>query len=244
MATTTRTAAEPTPRSAIPPLENGDRLSRDEFERRYDAMPELKKAELLEGIVYMASPVSHQGHGKPQFDLISWLGWYRAHTPGVEGGDNGSIRLDLGNMPQPDAFLIVRPECGGQVRISDDDYIEGAPELVAEVASSSVSYDLHIKLQVYQRNGSREYLAWRVRDHAFDWFVLRDGRYERLPLTPEGHYRSEAFPGLWLDPGALIRGDIAALIQVLHQGLATPEHAAFVEKLRQAAPQRPEGGRS
>jgi Uma2 family endonuclease len=181
MATTTQTNADPIAASRIPPLENGDRLSRAEFERRYDAMPDLKKAELIEGIVYMASPISHQGHGKPQFDLISWLGLYRASTPGVEGGGNGSIRLDLGNMPQPDAFLIVRPECGGQVRISDDDYIEGAPELVAEVASSSVSYDLHIKLQVYQRNGSHEYLAWRVRDHAFDWFVLRDGRTSACP---------------------------------------------------------------
>lgn len=244
MATTTQRAVEPILQSTIPLLENGDRLSRAEFERRYDAMPDLKKAELIEGIVYMAPPVSHQGHGKPQFDLIGWLGLYCAQTPGVEGGDNGSIRLDLSNMPQLDAFLMVQPERGGQVRISKDDYPEGAPELVAEVGSNSVSYDLHIKLQVYQRNGSREYLAWRVRGQAFDWFVLREGRYDRLPLTPDGYYQSEIFPGLWLDPGALIQGDMTAVIRVLQQGLATPEHAAFVEQLRKVDPQRPEGGRS
>ncbi|MEO6810878.1 MAG: Uma2 family endonuclease [Isosphaeraceae bacterium] len=243
MATSTRSTADPIAGSWIPPLENGDRLTRAEFERRYDAMPNLKKAELIEGIVYMSSPASHQGHGKPRFDLIGWLGLYRAGTPGIEGGDNGSIRLDLDSMPQPDAFLIVRPELGGQVRISDDDYVEGAPELVAEVASSSVSYDLHVKLRLYQRNGSREYLAWRVRDHAFDWFVLREGRYERLPMTLEGYYQSEVFPGLWLDPAALIRGDMAKVIQVAREGLATPEHAAFVETLRQAAPKGSEGGR-
>src|SRR3954454_9356608 len=144
----------------VPYLENGDHLTRAEFERRYDAMPHLKKAELIEGVVYMPSPVRYKHHSRPHFDLIGWLAQYRAATPGVEGGDNGSIRLDLDNMPQPDAFLMVLPECGGQARISDDDYVEGAPELVAEVASSSVSFDLHQKLQVYRRSGVREYAVW------------------------------------------------------------------------------------
>ena len=110
---------------AIPPLENGDRLTRAEFERRYDAMPDLKKAELIEGEVYMPSPVRHGRHSHPHTRLVTWLGNYETDTPGVEAGDNGSIRLDLDNEPQPDAFLIIRPEHGGQARISEDDYIEG-----------------------------------------------------------------------------------------------------------------------
>jgi Uma2 family endonuclease len=205
-------------------------LTRPEFERRYQAMPGLKKAELIEGVVFMPSPVGFRRHGNPHFDLIGWLGIYSGTTPGVVGGDNTSIRLDLDNMPQPDIVLMVLPSHGGQARISDDDYIEGAPELIAEVASSSVSYDLHDKLKVYRRNGVREYIVWRVQDQALDWFVLREGAYERLPLV-EGVHRSEAFPGLWLDPAALIRGDRAAVAQVLDQGLATPEHAAFVAQL-------------
>ena len=111
----------------IPPLENGDRLTRAEFERRYDAMPELKKAELVEGEVYMPSPVRHGRHSHPHTRLVAWLANYETDTPGVEAGDNGSIRLDLDNEPQPDAYLIIRPEQGGQARISEDDYIEGAP---------------------------------------------------------------------------------------------------------------------
>ena len=119
--------AEAAANGAIPPLENGDRLTRAEFERRYDAMPALKKAELIEGEVYMPSPVRYGRHSQPHSRLGTWLGIYELDTPGVEAGDNGTIRLDLDNEPQPDAFLIIRPERGGQARISEDDYIEGAP---------------------------------------------------------------------------------------------------------------------
>src|SRR5712692_1524440 len=122
--TTRRPASQPqAPATAtIPPLENGDRLTRAEFERRYDAMPHLKKAELLEGVVYVPPPVSFDEHGGPHFDLITWLGLYRIATPGVRGGDNASLRLDLDNEPQPDAFLLVLPTHGGQARLSKDGY--------------------------------------------------------------------------------------------------------------------------
>ena len=150
----------------LPPLENGDRLTRDEFERRYEAMPHLKKAELIEGVVYVPSPVRYRHHGAPHAHLISWLGQYAAGTPGVEVSDNSTVRLDLDNEPQPDALLLIDPTCGGQARFSSDDYIEGSPELVAEVASSAVSYDSHTKLHVYRRHGVREYLVWRVLEQA------------------------------------------------------------------------------
>jgi hypothetical protein len=218
----------------VPPLQPGDRLTRPEFERRYDAMPEVKKAELIEGVVYMPSPVTVEEHGAPHFDLITWLGLYRATTPGVQGGDNSTLRLDWDNDPQPDGFLRILPEYGGQSRTSPDGYVEGAPELAAEIAASSVSYDLHDKLNAYRRNGVREYVVWRVWDKEIDWFVLRDGRYERLPLTPTGLHQSEVFPGLWLDPAALLRGDLAHVLQVLQQGLASPDHAAFKQRLQQA----------
>ena len=217
---------------AVPALENGDRLTRTEFERRYDSMPHLKKAELIEGVVYVPSPVRHRQHGSPHAQLISLLGQYTANTPGVEVGDNSSVRLDLDNEPQPDALLFIDPACGGQVRISDDGIIEGAPELVAEVASSSVSYDLHAKLHVYRRNGVCEYIVWRVLEQAVDWFVLRDGQYERMSLDAQGLVHSEVFPGLWLDPAALIRGDLATVLAVVQQGLTSPEHSTFVARLR------------
>ena len=218
----------------IPPLENGDRLTRAEFERRYEAMPGLKKAELIEGEVYMPSPVRHGRHSHPHSWLVAWLVIYEMDTPGVEAGDNGSVRLDLDNEPQPDGYLIVLPEHGGQARISEDDYIEGAPELVAEVASSSASYDLGKKRDAYRRNGVREYVVWRVLDRQVDWFVNREGRFELMPPSADGILRSTVFPGLWLDPNALVRGEKTRVKAILQQGLDSAEHADFVARLERA----------
>jgi Uma2 family endonuclease len=225
-------AKPPTAPPNPPPLEAGDHLTREEFERRYEAMPHVKKAELIEGVVHMPSPVRFDQHGRQQGDLITWLGTYRAFTPGVLIGDNTTVRLDLDNEPQPDALMLIEPALGGTVLISDDGYIEGSPELVAEVSASSVSIDLHTKLRVYRRNRVQEYLVWRVQDQIVDWFVLRNSQYDLLTSNAAGVYQSEVFPGLWLDVAALMRADLAAVLQVLQRGLASPEHAAFVAKLQ------------
>ncbi len=232
---TTATSHEAVPREGsrrIPPLRSGDHLTRDEFERRYQAMPHVDKAELIEGVVYMPSPVSAEDHGEPHFDFITWLGVYRARTPQVRGGDHATLRLDLDNEPQPDGYLRLLPEYGGQARLVDG-YVTGAPELIVEIAASSASYDLHEKLHAYRRNGVREYVVWRVWDEIIDWFVLRSGRFEQLALA-DGIYRSEVLPGLWLEPAAVLRGDLARVLEVLQQGLASPEHAAFVTALQKA----------
>jgi Uma2 family endonuclease len=217
------------------PLEPGDRLTRAEFERRYDAMPQLKKAELIEGVVYMPSPVRYRHHGLPTRFLSTWLGTYQAATPGIGGGDNSTIRLDLDNEPQPDLCLFIDPLFGGMVRITADDYLEGALDLAVEVASSSASYDLNVKLDVYRRNGIQEYLVWRVLDGAIDWFQLGEGQYHRQSPGADGFLHSAVFPGLWLDPAALLAADLARVLAVLQTGTASPEHAAFVAKLAASA---------
>jgi Uma2 family endonuclease len=157
---------------------------------------------------------------------------YRFATPGVLIGNNGSIRLDLDNMPQPDLFLRIDPARGGRTRTSADGYVEGAPELVAEIATSSVSIDLHAKLKVYRRNGVKEYIVWRTLDQALDYFILHDGDYDRLAADASGVHRSEVFPGLWLASPALLACDLVTVQRVLMQGLAAPEHAAFVQQLQ------------
>jgi Uma2 family endonuclease len=231
MALSIKTAESVIPPNSLPPLENGDRLARAEFERRYHAMPQLKKAELIEGIVYMPSPVRHQLHGRPHSQLIGWLALYEVGTPGVQVGVNSTVRLDLDNEPQPDAILLIDPARGGQTRLSADGYVEGAPELVVEVAASTASYDLHAKLNVYRRSGVQEYVVWRVQEQAIDWFVLREGRYERLSPDAGGRLRSTVFAGLWLDPAALLRHDVTTVLAVVQQGMASPEHAALVARL-------------
>jgi Uma2 family endonuclease len=218
----------------IPPLKQGDLLSRDEFERRYDAMPHLKKAELIEGVVQVPSPVRQRDRSGPHFKLGGWLFLYRARTPGVEGSYDASVRLDMGSMPQPDCLLFISPAHGGRVTIDEDGYVNGAPDLVGEIAASSASYDLHEKLQAYQTNGVREYLVWRVLDQQIDWFVLRDGVFQRLSAEEDGILRSTIFPGLWLDPAALLSDRFETLIEVLQKGLDTPEHDAFKVQPRQA----------
>src|SRR5262249_36391833 len=199
----------------------------------YAATPEKFKAELIKGVVYVASPVTLEEHGGPHFDLIGWLALYRVATPGIRGGDNTTIRFP-NNRPQPDACLIIDPLFGGGVQIVDR-YIVGGPELVGEVAATSESYDLGDKLDVYRQFGVREYIVWRVFDEAIDWFVLRGEQYERLPLSPDGIYHSEILPGLWLDPAALIRGDMARVSQVAQAGIADPKHSEFIASLQAAA---------
>ena len=213
----------------IPPLENGDKLTRHEFERRYHAMPNLKKAELIEGVVYVASPVRAKQHGKPHARIMGWLIAYEAATPGVEALDNTTVLLDTDNEPQPDALLRI--ETGGQSRINKDDYVEGAPELIVEIAASSASYDLHEKLKVYRRNQVQEYLIWRVYDHQFDWFRLQQGEYIQLQPNADNIICSQIFAGLWLDKMALLGGDLGKVLTVVQQGLASPEHENFISRL-------------
>jgi Uma2 family endonuclease len=216
-----------------PILETGDRLTRVDFERRYEATSGLKKAELIEGVVIVPSPSRLRRHSEPHAHIMGWLALYRAATPGVTVADNVSIRLDLDNEPQPDAALLVDPDCGGRSRISNDDYVEGAPELVVEVTSSRVSYDLGEKRDVYRRSGVGEYLVWRVLDREFDWFALREGRYLPQTIDPQGWLHSELFPGLWLNVSAMLRGDLRSVLNTLEQGIASPEHGQFVDRLAQ-----------
>lgn len=223
---------QPPTGSSVPPLQMGDRLTRAEFERRYSAHPEIKKAELIEGIVYVPSPARHKQHGLPHFDAIGWLWFYRSATPGVEGSDNATLRLDFENEPQPDALLRLPPELGGRSTLSADDYLEGVPELIVEIAASSASYDMNQKKQVYARNGVPEYLVFLAYERRVVWYALREGVYVELEPDENGVLRSEIFPGLWLQPDALIEGDMAKVLAVLQQGLASPEHAAFVEQLQ------------
>ena len=228
--------APPAAKPAIPPLENGDNLDLDEFLRRYEAMPEDCDAELIEGIVYMASPVSHQPHGRPHTHVSYWLVHYARFTPGVDTGDNSTTRLDLGNAPQPDLLLRIPEAAGGTSVLADDDYIDGPPELVVEVAASTASVDLNQKYAAYLRNGVAEYLVWRTRDRALDWFVLEDGEYQRLTPDPaDGLLKSRAFPGLWLDADALLAGNLPELAAAVEAGCqAAPGRAEFLDRLAAA----------
>ncbi|NOK60580.1 MAG: Uma2 family endonuclease [Chloroflexi bacterium AL-W] len=231
--TSTQEVPETSHNEEIPhvlPLENGDRLTRYEFERRYLSMPEVKKAELIERVVYMQSPVRNS-HGQSHSQLITWLGTYSALTPGTLVSDNATVRLDVDNEPQPDALLRLTPEVGGTSHITDDDYIEGPPELIVEIAGSSAAIDVHDKKQIYRRNGVQEYLVWRVYDRQIDWWELYECDYRPLSVDQQGMVQSCVFPGLCLVVAELLQGNIAAVLATLQKGMQTPEHMAFVKRL-------------
>ncbi|PZU96693.1 MAG: Uma2 family endonuclease [Pseudanabaena sp.] len=199
------------PPSSLTILENGDRLNREEFERRYTAS-NIKKAELIEGIVYVASPLRFTSHGEPHSQIIGWLFTYQSMVAGLKVGIEPTVRLDDENEPQPDAVLF---RVGGNARIDEDGYISGAPELIAEIAASTVSYDLHSKKRTYELNGVKEYIVWRTLDCQIDWFVLENGKYSKLEPDDAGVICSREFEGLRLDVNAILSNDISAVLSAL-----------------------------
>ena len=218
-----------------PVLHNGDTLGADEYLRRFCRMPEVKKAELVGGVVFMEHRVC-VGHGGAASDLIAWLGSYSFPTAGTQGGVRVTTLFDDNNVVQPDVTLAVEPAAGGRITYSSDGYHVGGAELLAEVAMNSASFDAVLKPQLYRKHGVAEYVLWRVEDEAIDWWTLRDGQYQAIePDAADGLLKSVVYPGLWLDKPAMLRGDMPAVLAALQLGLASPGHAEFVAKLRESA---------
>jgi Putative restriction endonuclease len=213
----------------LPPLINGDHLDQKTFHERYEAMPEDVRAELIGGIVYMSSPQKPR-HGRYHLKLSQWLGEYEDATPGVEGYVNTTQILAEDAEPQPDACLLVLPDYGGQTWV-EDGYLAGAPEWLGEISDATESIDLNSKKLDYEKAGVREYMVAATRSGEVFWFVRRRGKFKELSPGSDGIFRSEVFPGLWLDRDAFLKRNSKRLLAVLRQGLASPEHAAFVAKL-------------
>ena len=215
----------------IPPLESGDRLTQKEFHRRYEAMPENVKAELIKGIVYMASPVRVKNHGEPHSMIMSCFGLYFLSTKGVKLLDNTTFIINDRYEPQPDVVLRIDEKQGGKSWISDKDYLEGAPELVVASASSTASYDLHDKLEMYEQKGIQEYIVWRVLDDRIDWFTLESGEYRKLTANKQGIIESKIFPGLRLNTQAMLKDDLQKVLADLQSGLQSKKYLSFAKKL-------------
>ena len=210
------------------PLVNGERLSRDEFLRRWEALPDLKFAELLEGVVYVPSPVSF-AHGDHDATVTLWLRYYAGFTPACKASTSVTW-LMLEDAPQPDCSLRILPEYRGQSTV-DRDYGSGAPELAVEVALSSAARDLGPKLRLYRAAGVQEYITVLLQESRVTWRRLVSGDYRTVDPAADGILRSAVFPGLWLDPAALLGEDVPRLLEILERGLSSPEHQQFVQAL-------------
>jgi Uma2 family endonuclease len=212
----------------VRPLVDGERLSRDEFLRRWELLPEVKRAELLEGVVYMPSPEGLT-HNIEEPAMMAWLYTYAAFTPGCQAGGHGTWLMTEDSAPQPDTTLRILPEFGGQSGV-EGDLLKGAPELAVEVSVSSAARDLGPKLRLYQKGGVREYITVLMKEKKVIWRRLEGGKYVNIDPGPDGILRSIQFPGLWLDPDAVLNNDGQRLLAVLSQGLQSAEHAAFVAR--------------
>jgi hypothetical protein len=219
---------------STPPLLEGDSLTSDEFLSRWDAIPDLKRAELIDGIVYMPSPVSLRHQEYAAF-LNIWLGFYACATPGCRPGLEGTWLMGERQVPQPDVTLCIRPELGGQSRV-EGLYPAGGPEFVAEVAVSSRSRDFGSKKRLYERAGVLEYLIAVPVCQEISWFERIASGFQPLEPGADGIFRSRCFPGLWLDVQALWDLDLPGMNEVLREGLATPEHATFAAELAARKP--------
>ena len=214
-------------RSPEPELHSGDHMTREEFHRIYEQMPEHFKAELIGGIVYVASPLKLR-HGTNHAPLSAVMYTYRGHTPGVQLGDNTTVLLGGDSETQPDLFLRILPEYGGQSRTTEADYVSGAPELVAEIAHSSRSIDLYKKREKYHQFGVREYLVLSLEEKRLRWFDLTE---DKELLAGDGVVRVKNFPGLWIDAAALLADDYGRLMSVINQGIGSLEHSQFAQQL-------------
>ena len=212
-----------------PPLRQGEHLTRDEFMRRWEAMPDLTRAELINGIVHMPSPVSRI-HGDFHGRLSGWLWSYSALTKGCGLYTAGTWLMSRNSAPQPDLAFEILPEYGGQARI-EGKYSAGAPELIVEVSHTTSARDTGVKLRLYEQCGVREYLIVRPAKQQLSWRELHDGKYREIAAGPDGWFRSRVFPGLWLNPEALWNHDLPGLAEAVNRGAATTEHAAFARKL-------------
>lgn len=232
---TDRTEARPVlPRTKqpVPPLVNGDSLDAEEFLRRYEAAPDIKKAELIDGVVFiMASPLRAEKHGD-QDNLMQGVLWtYSMATPGVRASSNATTRLGPKDIPQPDISLRYTPERSGREQFDSKGYLKFPPELIVEIAATSTSIDLNRKRESYRRRGVLEYIAWCTEEPGFYWWVLERGQYQLLRPGADGILRSKAFPGFWLDPQAILNDDRGRVMAVLELGLKSQEHAAFAKAI-------------
>jgi Uma2 family endonuclease len=239
--------ADAATRSSLPPLQNGDCLTGEEFDRRYAAMGEGCKAELIDGVVYLrrwsghAGPIDGWGvmgpptgedHASEHAALSGWLFTYAVATPGVKHTIEATVVLDDASRPEPDLCLMLLPRAGGRLHRNQDGFLEGTPELAIEIAASSAAYDLHQKKAIYLRKGIPEYLVFSLHAKEILWFTLEGGAYVLLPPDERGVLRSRIFPGLWLDTRAISSGDTVQLVETLRAGLSTNAHADFVATLR------------
>jgi len=152
---------------AVPSLQSGDHLTLREFRTRYEAHPHIKKAELIEGIVIVSSPVLHVQHGRPHAMLVGWLMSYLIAIPQLDLSDNATLYLDKKNEVQPDVLLRLPTHLGGQSSLMENGYLQGAPELIVEVAYTSAAYDLYEKRRLYARMGVQEYLVAQTHEQLF-----------------------------------------------------------------------------
>jgi Uma2 family endonuclease len=222
-----------------PILFDGQRLDQPAFHEIYSQMPEDFRAELIDGVVYLMNMGVFEDHGRSDASINGLLYFYSVETPGTIVQANTTTKLGPRSEVQPDSALLIDPDFGGRTRSDPGRFTVEAPELVVEISNSTLRLDLNTKKRVYEEAGALEYVVFDIPHRKFHWFALSECHFEPLQIGDDGLYRSKAFPGLWLDEAAFVRGDGRSVMASLRLGLESPEHAAFVELLQANRANRP-----
>ncbi|MFT3878951.1 MAG: Uma2 family endonuclease [Gemmatales bacterium] len=225
--TSAKRSTQPIRNGKLPLLYDGQRLDRETFHRLYEASPELKRVQLIEGIVHMPSPMRFVQHANPQTCINGWLFCYSSQTPGVRNGGSATLKIDTENEFEPDGMLFYDQ---GQLVIADDGYLEGVPELVVEVSASTISVDSKEKFRVYEKQGVKEYLLWNTQADTITWFARNKNKFVAMKPNRAGIIQSKTFPGLWLDVAAMLEGDLTQVMKTLNEGLTSGPHVKYVKR--------------
>ena len=218
-------------------LRDGERIPPDEFRRRCGVLEAVGvdfRVEYVNGVVRMMPPPNFAGHTHPIRVMQGLLSAYTRQTPGVIDYTESGVTLPVEETSadvSPDLCLVVQPGRGGQMSVDDAGYFVGPPELVVEVANSSLSYDLGEKRDLYEAAGVQEYLVHATRERRL-LMMRRDGdRFRTVMPDADGVLASRIFPGLVFDTAAIIADDIAAAEATLDRVMQSPEVAAAHQNL-------------
>jgi Uma2 family endonuclease len=223
MAANPKTLSKP-----LPIMHNGDHMKQPEFHFAYSSMPENYRAELIGGVVFEPSPVSysHARNDNMFHDLITQ---YAKKSKLAEVAPNATVILSEDDEVQPDVLLRLPEELGGRSRLVGK-FLEGAPELVAEIAYSSRAIDLHLKKQRYAKAGVIEYLVFCIEPKKLHWFRLQEEK--GIKRNGDGTFCSKVFPGLWINEPALIEANSERADEILAEGLNSEEFNDFKNQLQ------------
>ena len=171
----------------------------------YALVPDRQKADLLDGVIYVASPDTYHGDQYTNFLARLLAGFCEARDLGKVFGSRFAFRLSPHRCPEPDVAVVL----ASRLHLVDDHGMTGGPDVAVEVVSrDSRTRDYRDKRRIYEESGVSEYwLVDPIKGRA-DFLVLEAGKYQSAVLDDGSIFRSRVLPGFFLDGRWLFGEDL------------------------------------